>query len=302
MFLDYETRSRRNLQRVGGHVYAGDESTELLCAVALDVRSAPAVVYTWSPWPGPLTRWRAKAEWLEELGIDEFDIVYFPPLLGTDAIPPQILQAAREGVHFCAHNASGFDELVWNGCGLPRTRWVDTVPLARRRGLPGRLEHIAQALFGRGKDKTGQRVMQRSWSPMRKRGEDPLQSDGRLAGRFLDPDGPRLSAIIRYCVRDVLLMAETYFREDMDAPHVDDPVLAVHERIDARGVAVDLRLAALLLAVDRASAAEQVRLANAAFPDDPPPVTSPVALVPWLKARGVKIANCQAPTIRAAME
>jgi hypothetical protein len=211
--------------------------------------------------------------------------------LGTDDVPEPVLQAARDGVPFIAHNAP-FDRGVWEGCGFPRTEWIDTVALCRRRGLPGDLERVGQALFGKSKDKTGGRVMRRLWSP---------QTRGKAKGKYLAPDGPRLSAVILYCCLDVYLTAQAFFAEDLDTPHVDDPVMAAHQAIDERGVAVDLSLAKLLLDVDQASA-----LAEAAEAERLTGVTltmlrSPIALVEWLKKNGVKVDNVQAPTIRGLL-
>lgn len=297
IFLDYETRSRVPLTGptgVGGHAYAEHPSTELLCCVALDVREAPAVFYVWTPFDLPLSRWQLRPEYLVTLGIAPHEIVYAEPLVGTDEIPEPVLQAARDGVHFCAHNAWGFDRHIWNEQGLPITVWEDTIPLCRRRGLPADLERVGQTLFGLGKDRTGARVMRRMWAPMKA---------GKMAGEFRLPDGPRLSAIVRYCVRDVALMAQAYFVENLDAPHPDDACLAVHEKIDARGVAVDLPLTRLLLAVDSASAlseaAEAERLTNGEVTLTM--LRSPVALVKWLASQGVKVDNVQAPTMRGLL-
>ena len=289
IFLDFETRSRVNIKTVGGHAYAADESSEILCGAALDVRTQPAVFYVWSPWAGPLGRWHMKAEWLDELGIDPEEIAYAEPLLGSDDLPEPILAAAADGVPFCAHNSWGFDAHVWEGCGLPPVaEWVDTVPLSRRRGLPGDLQRVGEAVFGIGKDGAGARVLRTAWAP---------RTRGPRKGEFLDPDGPRLNAIVRYCVKDVALMACAYLSEGMDAPHVDDPTLRVHQAIDDRGVNVDLELTRLLLAVDQASALAEVE----ACAVDLTTLRSPVALAAWLKDHGCKVDNVQAPTIRAAL-
>jgi len=292
--IDFETRSRRNLKKVGGHVYTEDESTEVLCAVALDLRVQPAVCYVWSQFGVQLTRWQPPAKTLEEIGIGPGEIVYAPPILGSDEVPKKIFQAAEEGVSFIAHNAK-FDRGVWEGCGLPRTEWIDTVALCRRRGLPGDLQRVGEALFaGRSKDSTGARVMRQSWAPMTR---------GRRKGEFLEPDGPRLSAIILYCCLDVYLTAMAYLSEDMDAPHADDAVLRAHDAIDARGVAVDLPLARLLLQVDQASAlreaAEAERLTGGEV--DLTTLRSPLALVAWLKAQGISVSDVQAPTVRGLL-
>ena len=288
IFLDLETRSRIDLPTVGTHVYAADPSTEILCGVALDLRDYPPGIFrTWSPWLGPLKRWKLKPEWLEELGVSPGEIAYAEPQLGLQGLPPWLVDAAAEGAEMCAHNAP-FDRGVLEAHGLPLTEWVDTVALCRRRGLPGHLEGVGQVLFDVGKDKTGARVMRQCWSP---------QTKGKRKGEFLDPDGPRLSAIIRYCAKDVLLMAQaaTSESEGMLEAHPDDDALDAHNAIDSRGVLVDVELAQLLLAVDEANTAGEAAKTDA-------PITSPIALIPWLKARGLELENTQAPTIRAALQ
>jgi hypothetical protein len=67
LVIDFETRSRVNLKAVGGRAYTEHESTEILCAAALDLRVQPAVCYVWSPFVVKLTRWKTPLSTLEEI-------------------------------------------------------------------------------------------------------------------------------------------------------------------------------------------------------------------------------------------
>jgi DNA polymerase len=281
IYIDLETRSKADLKVVGGHAYAEDPSTEILCGAALDMRGPVPTFRVWTRHAVPLAGWTLRPEWLAELGVSPKGFAYAPPHVG-EAPPEELLAAARDGVLFMAHNAWGFDEPVWDAQGLPRARWVDSLPLARRAGLPGPLDALGLALYGRGKDRLGAQVLRLLCSPQRD-------------GNFLPPDGPRLSAVIRYCLKDVLLMACAVQDEDLDAPHADDEALAAHYAIHQRGVAVDAPLARLLLDVD----ARAIARAIAESPVPAEILRSQPQLLRWLRERGIALPNVTAATLRS---
>jgi hypothetical protein len=238
--------------------------------------------YVWTPHRVPLERWTLRREWLEELHVDPHGITYAQPHVGPEP-HPAVIEAAGS-VPFVAHNAWGFDEHVWDAQGLPPAEWIDSIVLCRRAGLPSALEQVGQALYSRGKDRQGSSTLQLLCKP-------------RKDGKFVPVTSDRLSAIVRYCLKDVLLMACAVMDEDLDAPHVDDPVLAAHYEIDRRGVRVDLPLAALLLSVDRAAVDAAVDACE--LPAET--LRSSVALLRWLRAQGCEIEDVQAPTLRGLL-
>ena len=132
LFIDFETRSRADLTRIGGWRYAEDPTSEVLCGVALDTRFDPAVVYVWTPFEVPLTGWHLDPRYLAQLNTPPDAVVYAEPLLGSDLPPPPVLAAAAEGVPFVGHNAYGFDEVILAELGVDAV-WLDSLPRARRQ-------------------------------------------------------------------------------------------------------------------------------------------------------------------------
>lgn len=292
IFLDFETRSYCDLRQEGGWRYAEHETSELLCGVALDTRPAPAVVYVWSPWAGPLRGWNVKHDYLQRISTPPESLRYAEPLLESDDPHQEILDAASQGVPFVAHHAGGFDRLVWDAMGLPAARWLDSVPRAKRRGLPGHLEGLAQRLYGVGKDKIGRKTMLVSSVPHKRTGE------------LVDPDGPRLSSIVRYCIADVLLMAAAWQDEGLGDPHPDDATLEAHWQIDRRGVLVDAAAVAALLEAEQRLVEESVARAAAVTRGEVTLRTlrSPAALGRWLASRGYPVPDTRSQTIQGILD
>lgn len=302
IFLDFETRSTVDLTVHGGRRYAAGD-TEILCGVALDTRTDPATVYVWSPFPGPLDRargrdWRLEASYLRKLNTPPEAVVYAEPLLDSDDPPEPILAAARAGVPFVAHNAYGFDEHVWNGLGLPAADWRDSLVLSRRRGLPGKLDQLGKTLYGLGKDKAGRQVMLALSTPLtkgrcacgRKRRECPA-----CPPVFLEPSDGRLTSVVRYCLRDVMLMTAVCLDEGLLEAHPDDAVLAAHRAIDERGVRVDLKTAGEILDASNAHVGAVVAQAGVA----PEVLSSPVQLMEWLGKHDCPVPNVQKATLES---
>lgn len=272
VYLDWETRSMVSIKLCSGPAYVAHGTTEVLCGAAILPDGSE---WTWSPW--------------------------LPS--GSPLPPPAVLDAAlRHGV--AAHNAEGFDRLVWEALDLPPVRWLDTAKLARRRGLPGSLEGACQAALGVGKDAAGSKVMLKLSTPQR--------------GRLLAPVPALLTAVVRYCLRDVRVMRDLAEAERLFDPHPDDPTLDLDTAVNRRGVAIDLDWIHALLAATRAhgdAALASVRAALAeagwtppedAAPDADPVVTflrSPAQLLPFLRRRAgaEAVPDCRADTMRALL-
>lgn len=295
IFIDFETRSECDLPAVGGRAYVRDESTELLVACAVDARFDPSPVYCWSPWLGlgvQIRGWEVGAADVEALGFSPASLTWAAPTAG---FPEPLAEAATAGVPFVAHNAATFDALAYRGLGYPEATFLDSLPRFRRRGLPGGLDHAGEWLLGRGKDQTGSKVLKLLSEPIKK---------GPLRGRFVPPDAPRLSAVTRYCARDVLILAAIWLDERLGDPHPDDPVLALHERINARGACVDAEAARR---IRRESERRQVEAIQQAFELTGGEVTaamlsSPVRLQRWLLRRGVMAPDATRSTMERILE
>lgn len=299
-FIDLETRSRCDLRIHGGRRYAADPSSEILCAVAVLVYpNGEAHVHGWGPWVGPQpddVSWHT--EWPELTGGDGLAPVSltFHPYRAEDYPPSLVIEAVRQGAPLIAWNAHGFDRHVWTGTGYPEGLggWVDALDRARRRGLPGGLDACGARLYGVGKDAGGKRLMMRHSLPQKARG-------GAMEGSFIDPAPASLTAILRYCARDALLMAAIWHDEDLGAEHVDDDVLAVHEAIDERGVPIDLELAGRL-AMAEARHSREAEARASALGVSPTVLRSSPALRSWLRGEGVVVEDVTSSTIEGVLQ
>jgi len=272
--IDWETRSRIDLRRTGGHAYVADNTTEVLCGAAL----VDQTVYAWSPWP------------FEAFDPTPLAPVPLEPLVlerHVSDLPPAVVLAAARQQGLVAHNAEGFDRPLWEALGLPEVSWYDSVPRARRQGLPGKLETLATGLYGQGKDAAGRRLMLLLSRPRR--------------GKLLEPVSAVLTQVVRYCVRDVLLLACLWEDERLGDPHPDDAVLELDARINRRGVRVDQDFLVALRDAEREHAAAAFARA-AAHGVTETMLRSPKALLAWLRVHGCSLPNVKAETIEAEID
>lgn len=268
MFLDYETRSSVDLRKHGGRRYAVGSDTSLLCGVAFD--PAAGHLWVWSPF-GPMCE-------CCDAGLGGFS-----HSVTKSATPPaDLVQRLDSGEPVIGHNAWQFDALLFGG---QRWNWVDSLPRVRRLGLPGGLDRLGAELYGVPKDPDGQRVLKMSMAPGRK--------------GFVDPDSHRLTHLVRYCARDVVVLAQAWADLGLGEPHVDDPVLEVHHAINERGIRVDVGAARRIADAE----VELTEQAVARSPVDLKTLRSPAALCKWLKKQGVKLSgfavtDVTEPTVR----
>lgn len=113
LWIDFETRSRADLETVGTYNYASDPSTEIvICSYAIDM--------------APVERWEKGSP-----------------------IPPQLKNRLTDPkVEIRAHNAA-FERLMLRYCwkiDLPPSRFYCTMFQARSAGLPGSLADLGRAL------------------------------------------------------------------------------------------------------------------------------------------------------------
>lgn len=247
VYIDFETRSMADLRIVGGYNYCWDPSTQVICAVA----EVGGVEYRWCP--------------LADIGLRD--------------VPAEILACAGSHI-FVAHNAGGFEAHLWERLGYPPVKWLDTLPLARASGLPGRLGDIGQILLGEGKD-SGQDVMLRLSKP-------------NLKGQFLPLNRQNATVVLDYCAKDVNLLRRVHRLLDYQEPEM----LEVDARINHRGFAFDSALAERLIICDGINRADMV----ARCPVEEEVLRSPQQLLAYLAELGVYLPDCRRATIESYLE
>lgn len=265
VFLDFETRSLADLRKVGGHAYVAHPSTEVVCGAAILPNGER---WVWSRWP-----------FLEPKGASR----------GSEETPPPPVVDAALQAGAAAHNAEGFDRLVWEALGMPEVEWLDTAHLCAQAGLPRKLESATQATLGEGKDKAGAKLMRHISFPK--------------AGALRDPVPALLTPFVRYCLRDTELLVRLWDQEHLPAlaaAHVDaGALLALDATINRRGVAVDLDWLAELRRVN--AEASEWALAQAArwIEGDPgAALRSPQKLARLLARHGEPVPDCRASTMQ----
>lgn len=163
LFIDFETRSRVDLGKAGGSVYARDPSTDVLC---MAFSFSGDMVGCWLP--------EDKCPFIEE---------------------------RLSGLEIHAHNAA-FEWSIWEHVMVPRYGWPPVRPEQWRctmarcalAGLPLSLDMAAQALGLPGKDKEGSRIMLKYCKPRKPSKHNPKEW-------FDDPE--ELQRLYEYCVQDV---------------------------------------------------------------------------------------------------
>lgn len=224
IFFDLETRSRVDLPRCGGPVYAADPSTSIMSAVF-------ATPETWIVWCPTLR---------EPVPVRQEDSRPVISVFGPE-LPREI--EALLSFPWIAHNCIAFDSLVWEGQGLPKpSRWIDSFRVCVRRGLPLGLENAAKASLGPafGKDEHGHKMMLQLSKPTKN-------------GDFIPLNKRNLAPIVTYNIRDVALLERLWQKEERPVPRFEEEVEKLDARINWRGFRFDTELAKKLIDLETAS-------------------------------------------------
>jgi DNA polymerase len=238
VFIDLETQSECNLQDEGGRRYAAHPTTRIFMAVAIFGGRAIVWLPIWNESPP------VEIIWPEGYGLPRPIEIH----VGR-ALPSSLADAIQAGRPFAAHNASGFDALVWSAQGLPEPKaWVDTLPWARAAGCPGGLDAASCWLLDLSKDNAGAKL---------------LAKYTRLVGKtkkFREIPPEDLAVLVCYNMIDTLLLAKLH---PLLARHDSEPNLIQLDRtINARGVCVDRDLAQAALALEAEDSARLAREAE----------------------------------------
>ena len=194
-----------------------------------------------------------------------------------------------------AHNASferiNLSRLKSRGRGkfLPPEQFFDTAALARAWGLPASLKDFALALGAEEKDEAGTRLINLFSKPNRK-GE-------RVTAQEKPDDWAAFGA---YCDQDVETMRDAAKRLNRGFPRMEDFVYEVDQRINDRGVRVDLALAEAAERCFKDNRAEALKeIAKIAGVDNG---NSVAQLRTWLRSRDVDTEDLRKDTVKDLLE
>lgn len=194
-----------------------------------------------------------------------------------------------------AHNASferiNLSRLKSRGRGkfLPPEQFFDTAALARAWGLPASLKDFALAIGAEEKDEAGTRLINLFSKPSRK-GE-------RVTAEEKPDDWDAFGA---YCDQDVETMRDAAKRLGRDFPRGECAVYEVDQRINDRGVRVDVELARAAERCFKDNRAEALKeIEKIAGVDNG---NSVAQLRAWLKSRGVDTEDLRKDTVKELLE
>lgn len=258
-FVDFETASNANLRKVGSHAYVRDPSTRLLSAV-----------------------WKVGGDFITWVPRKP------PGLTGTltgDAMPDIIRRLASTHT-WVAHNAEGFDAMLWEALYPSiRPQWMDSMHLCRVMGLPASLDAASKALGGQGKDDAGGKIMKL------------LTSRPDAVGTV-----PLFTKLLHYNRIDVERLEEVWGH--VAAGRVPRSELTLHSAINERGVMVDRAFAESLHATwvaMKLNARDEIAEATGGKLTREKASSGP-AVHAWLKSVGIKVASLRKDFIATILD
>jgi DNA polymerase len=277
--LDFETRSRADLKKVGAWEYARHESTRVLCVgYRFGTRAELAK-------PGRAKVWSA---------------------FKGEPVPMELLDCLREkSVKLVAHNAF-FEQVITrfvfpraiNGMdatalfSLPHSRWICTASMARALALPGRLAEGCAALnLPVQKDMEGHRLMLKL--------SKPRKATKHNAAEWHDEpkDHARLA---EYCRTDVEAEVALFLK----IPGLSDnerKVWLLDQKINARGFLVDRpavqKVLHMIAEESRALEQKTFELTGGAVKT----TNQRAATLAWLEGQGLALPDLRAKTVGDAL-
>lgn len=268
VLCDLETQSAADLKKVGSQAYLRDKSTRLMSAVFL--LGDRLVVWV------PASRLPVAIHGMIPLWYSGYPVHF-----ETGEQSPRCIQdAIRDGAVFVAHNADNFDRVAWETLvGGPQPDWYDTIHACRANGLPAGLDRASKALGGEGKDGKGSRAMH-------------LLCKAKIVnGDVKYPVGtPEVwTQMLRYNVIDVLELKRVF-----EATGVTEPeLLKVHQKINERGIPVDIALARRLRILwdelGQQARDEVATLTNGELKEQD--LNSPAKVKNWMARKGFPVAS-----------
>lgn len=280
--LDFETRSRADLKKVGAARYANDPSTEILCVAIAKDDEEPLI-------------WCCEDSW-----VPDDEEAFIPPYgWGMQSNARTMLHEISgnpEALVF-AHNAT-FEifcaDALWLktfGCPPPRhDQWRCTMAMARRAALPPSLDKCSQALnLTQKKDARGGALIRKFCVPQK-------------SGSFINPaDEPEaFKELCDYCVQDVRVEREIHKKlHAFELKGFSLQTFQLDIAINSRGFPVNLeglRLAQVIVNEETEKLAKEFKALTGIEH------TQNAKFLVWLKERGFKHSNLQAATMEEVFE
>lgn len=267
VIIDLETRSACNLPREGGWRYAAHPTTRLLTV-------------SWSVYnTGVYSLWFPGLQAIPE----DMSALHLPGIrLYYGGEVPAALVSLKNRT-WIAHNAFGFDSMVWRECteDCEPAGWIDSLHRAAACGMPGGLNRIGLWLWGEGKYEAGHKEAKKAFTA--------------TSIDDCEPENvPLLRQVLtgKYNVQDVRLLDALWARLETEwhTTPAEEATERANNAINARGVRIDFDLLhALHHLADEAksvSIAEIVKLTDGALPDEKA-VQSRNRMLAWLTKMGV---------------
>lgn len=224
--------------------------------------------------------------------------------VGADECREVIEAALASDVELVAHNCA-FERIVSSrllglpvGQYLPPDRWIDTAAIAAEKAYPRALGPLAKALDAEDKDEASEALIRYFCTPI---------ATGNRKGQFRAPeDNPEKWAdFCCYCAQDVDTLRDVHKRlGDFPTPE-ERAAWNADQRINDRGVAIDLDLAAAAVQADAENKTRALELMRQETGLENP--NSVVKLREWLNGRlelaGVAdpLEDLRADTVEAAV-
>jgi len=259
--LDFETRSRANLPRVGVWRYAEDPSTEILCfAYKID--------------NGPVKAWRM-----------------------GQAFPKDLATAITLGVRIKAFNAN-FERAISELCGpkigmpVPKlSQWIDTQAVALMCSLPASLGILAEVLkVEQQKDKDGSRLLRKFSIP---------KKNGTFTEPDEEPD--EFDRLVEYCKQDVRTEEAIDSALPIHDLGDEQKIWQIDSTINKRGIPMDVPMLKGAILIERKAqrvACEELTMITKGQVTTPGQTKKIIA---FAKAHGYELGNVQLATIKEAI-
>lgn len=232
VFIDFETQSACDITEASSRAYVEHPSTRILI-LAMCING---VYHVWIP-DYINTHVPDRMLWPYQLQPRCEVKLYRDSLEAFRERLPMLLSGTRTLV---AHNAFNFDARIWARFLPDSWEWCDTLPLAKAAGKAGKLDKLGKALLGVGKDHAKKLLPKLTTAR-----QSIFDTEGFAYPHILPGD---LEAFTRYAVADVEILRRLW--DTFDSIKVEADVIEVHNRINNRGIAVDVPL---LTAIERVS-------------------------------------------------